>query len=610
MPRWSKILLSVLALLVVAVGFTIAVVWTELPEIVADRATRATGRTVQIGALKLSPGHWIGVEVRDANIANIDGGTRPQMATFGSLTGEVELWPLLHGTIIARSVQVQKADILLEKVGEQPNWRNGPKQPEKLDGGRASFPTILGAVLDGIVTFRTTKGHDLVTRLDGVKLETPAADQPARITGPASYQGAPIDLDMKLGTYDQLHDAAAPFPTDITLTSGDTVLHFVGTMTKPLDVDGADGRLSLVAPTPGALEKIAGVDPAPAPALRLAGAFQHEAKLWKLEQAKGALGKAAVEDGTLRLQEGSATPQKTPDKIDLALRFAEIDADRLMAAFKSGSSGGSSGGESSFVPQAEPNPQITATLEASLLTYEKTRLAKPKVSVSIEPNLVKLDEVSFGALGGTVRLDGQIKAAANGTTGAVSVTVSGTGLEVAALRQVFGAARLPLAGRADIHAVAEALGPTASAALKEGRASIVATMQGGSVSAQLVELASTDVSGLLRSSRTMTALDCLLVMAEVRGGVATVGPLRLRSAEGTIVARGQVNLMRETLDVVVASEARTTGALALDVPVRVSGSFDDPSIEPAGSNAGRAALAGGPIAAPLRAYAQRSGCAR
>ncbi|MGI4802950.1 MAG: AsmA family protein [Janthinobacterium lividum] len=610
MPRWSKIVIGVAAVLVLAIGVTVAIVWSKLPQLVADRASKATGRTVQIGALTLSPGRWVGVELHDASIANLPGGTRPQMATLGSLTGEVELWPLLHGTIVARSVQVEKADILLEKVGEQPNWRNGPKRPEKPDGGRASFPTILNAVLDGAVTFRTSSGNALMTRLDQVKLDASAADRPARITGPGSYHGAPVVMDLKLGSYDQLHDAATPFPTDITLTSGDTVLHFVGTMTKPLDVDGADGHLSLLAPTPGALEKIAGIDPTPAPKLRLEGAFQHDADLWKLEQAKGALGEAELEDGTLALREGSTTPPKTPDKIDLALRFGRIDADRLMAEFKNGSSSGGGDDGSGFVPEAEPNPQVTAKLETAELSYDKIRLIKPKLSAAIEPKQIKLDEMSFDALGGAVRLDGRIEAEADGKSGAVSATVSGTGLEVADLRQALGAGHLPLSGRVDLHAVAEGVGRSAAAALKAGRASVVATMAGGSVSAQIVKLASTDVTGLLTSSRTMVGLDCLLAVAEVRGGVAFVGPLRLRSADGTVVARGRVDLLGKALDVTVASESATTGALALDIPVRVSGSFDDPTIRPAGATAGQAALVGGSAAAPLRAYAQRSSCAR
>lgn len=611
MPRWVKICLVVLVVLVAGAAAATAYVWANLAEIAMAQASKATGRTVKIGALRLSPGRWIGVELRDASVANLPGGTRPDMATLARLTGEVLLWPLLHGTIVARSVRVEKADILLEKIEQQPNWRNGPKQPEKPDGGRAGFPTLLGATLDGMVTFRTTSGKALVATMDGVTLDAPAADQPVHLSGPGSYQGVPIQLDVKLGSFDQLNDAATALPSDITLTSGDTVLHFVGTMTKPLDVDGADGELSVAAPTPAVLEKVAGADPAPAPPLRIAGAFQHDGELWAMQRAKGALGQAVLNDGTLSLQEGSRAT-KTPDKVTLDLRFGQIDADRLLAAFKGPEDKSGKSGGSSFVPSAQPNPEISAKLEASGLTYEKFKLASLKLSVAIEPRSLKLDEASFGTLGGQLRLAGQIRAGEDGKAGTLSTTLAATGLEVTGLRQALGMDQLPLAGRMDVHAVAEGTGATAPAALTAGRASLVATMRGGSVSQQVVELASTNPAALFRSSSAMVGLACLLAVAEIRGGVASVGPVRLRSAQGTIVARGQADLLRETLDMVVASESKTTGPLALDIPVRVTGRFSDPSIAPAGAASGRAALAGsaGPLAASLRPYAERSGCAR
>ena len=394
--------------------------------------------------------------------------------------------------------------------------------------------------------------------------------------------------------------------------SGDTVLHFVGTMTDPLDIDGADGTMSVVAPTPGVLEKVAGADPSPAPSLRLEGAFKHDHDSWLLQQAKGALGDAPLESGTLHYVEGSSEA-KTPDKVETTLRFGEVDADRLMAAFGSGgkSSDGDSGG-SGFVPAAAPNPQISANLAAAGVRYDKMKFVAPKLSVVVAPNLMSVDEASGGMLGGQVHAEGRVRGE-GGKTGTLTATLAGTGLEVSQLRQALGAGTLPLAGRADVHAIVEGSGATAMAALEAGRGSMVATMSGGSVSEQLVELASTDVSGLLRSSRTMIPLNCILAVAELRGGVATVGPVRLRSSQGTIMARGQVDVLRSTLDVVVASEARTTAALALDIPVRVSGRFDDPSIVPAGSGADRSTLSVAiprGIAAPIRAEAERSSCSR
>ena len=216
--------------------------------------------------------------------------------------------------------------------------------------------------------------------------------------------------------------------------------------------------------------------------------------------------------------------------------------------------------------------------------------------------------VSFGALGGQVRAEGRLQATADGKSSTLDAILNATGLEVSQLRQAVGAGDVPLSGRLDLHAIAEGGGVS----LKTSRASVVATMAGGSVSERWVELASTDPAGLLRSSRTMVPMTCLLAVANVRGGRAQLGPVRVRSSQGTIAARGAVDLIAETLDLVVASEAGTTGALALDVPVRVSGKIDDPSVAPAGAAAGQTAKsdAVGSLAAPLREYVQRSACAR
>ena len=52
------------------------------------------------------------------------------------------------------------------------------------------------------------------------------------------------------------------------------------------------------------LERVAGIDPAPAPALRIEGAFMHDGSLWRMQQAHGALGNAALENGMLPIDRG------------------------------------------------------------------------------------------------------------------------------------------------------------------------------------------------------------------------------------------------------------------------------------------------------------------
>src|SRR4029077_4749974 len=100
--------------------------------------------------------------------------------------------------------------------------------------------------------------HLLVTHMDHVNLRAAAADKPVHLSGTGSYNGAPLALEADLASFDALRDAAIPYDAKVNLTSGDSVLRFDGTMTAPLDVDGVQGRIELVAPNATAIARIFG----------------------------------------------------------------------------------------------------------------------------------------------------------------------------------------------------------------------------------------------------------------------------------------------------------------------------------------------------------------
>jgi len=99
----------------------------------------------------------------------------------------------------------------------------------------------------------------------------------------------------------------------------------------------------------------------------------------------------------------------------------------------------------------------------------------------------------------------------------------------------------------------------------------------------------------------------------MRGGVGTVSPLRVRAADGTIAGMARFDLNRRWFDLTIGSEAKTTGFFALDIPVRVSGSFASPGVAPARwSDGGRALLAAtdtvGHLPPGMRDLARRNPC--
>jgi hypothetical protein len=181
------------------------------------------------------------------------------------------------------------------------------------------------------------------------------------------------------------------------------------------------------------------------------------------------------------------------------------------------------------------------------------------------------------------------------------------------LRRALALRELPLSGRVEGRLAVTATGRSLNAAARDAHVSAVLVMSGGSIAREVIEMASTDVRSLFRTARGRTRLACAIGVLDMKGGVGELAPLRLRSAQGMISGIASFDLHRQRLDLVIGSHRQTTGSFALDIPVRVSGSFAEPGVQPAQwSSAGRARLSApdhtAPIPAALRDYARRSPC--
>jgi hypothetical protein len=172
--------------------------------------------------------------------------------------------------------------------------------------------------------------------------------------------------------------------------------------------------------------------------------------------------------------------------------------------------------------------------------------------------------------------------------------------DIDTLRRAFGIRALPLSGRIDAHVVVATEGTRLNDATHRGHVSAVLAMRNGHIAREVIEMASTDIRALLRSAKGTTPVTCLLALVDIREGRGRVAPLRIRADTGTVSGLASFDLNRKTLDLVISSQRDTTHFFALDVPIRVSGSFSDPDILPAEwSRQGRAQLAAADDVAPL-----------
>ncbi|MDB5374582.1 MAG: hypothetical protein JWP04_3224 [Belnapia sp.] len=602
-----RILLTIVIAGIVLVVFAGRI---ELGPLAARLASGMLGRQVGIASLHVTPGRWLRIEVSGLSIANLPGGSRPAMLNVGKARAEVEAWSLLRGPPVIRGLELAEASLLLERTAEHgPNWRFGETRPEPGPEDRSGFPALLqGRIRQSEVVLRTTSGQILTTRIAESEIRTTAPDAPVRLTATGDYNRTPATLDATLGPIAVLRDAARPYPTDLRLTAGaDATLHFQGHMTKPLDVDGATGHLTLRAPEVRTLLALAGAEASLDAPLLLEGQLERRGDLWRLTAAKGSL---AGEDFTaplLQLTEGS---RGKPDDVVVDIGLSRVDLNKALARGRRDEAGHT---DLPLAISAAPDPLLRASVTIGELVYAGLEATDVRFAGALTPGRITLEGLGISTSGAKVSGGAELTAAGEGARATADLVLEDGDLD--RLRRAFGLRDLPLTGRLDGRVAVVTVGETVNRAVRAARISAVVAMRQGRVAREVIELASTDLRLLFRAASGTTPVSCLLGVLEMRAGAGTVAPLRIRSAEGTIAGTASFDLRQRRLDLVIGSQRESTGFFALDIPVRVAGSFADPSIRPAQWSAeGRERLAAGdavaPLPAALRSFAQRNPCYR
>lgn len=621
MSRRTRIILGVLLalpLLAIAAVF-IVLPRLDLAALAAGRATASLGRTVTIDTLRITPGLATTVEIRGASLANIEGGSAPQMATLETATAVLDLLPLLRGAVVLRQVRAEGFSLLLERDAEKRrNWRFGsadpagpsaPFAPEPPD--RSSLPLILDVrFARSEVVFRTSSGNALRSEITAATIAAPAADQPLTLSVEGAYNAVPVTLAGTLGTPNQLRDGRTPFPYPFRATAPETVLSFDGTSTDPLNVDRLEGRLTLEAGSPGAILAMAGAGAGPAIPVKLAGTFHHAGDLWRLTDATGEVSDAAFAAPRLELTEGASGE---PDAIVAAVDFTRLDLNALFGAPPEQPGGEHGDADMPLTFAVAPDPQLRVQATAQELAYADLDATDVRLVASAEPGLIKVETFDMRAYGARLESSGTLQPSPRGGRIVAEVAMLDGNLDT--LRRALGIRPLPARGPMEARMTITAEGETMNAATRQANVSAVASMRSGSIAREVIEMASTDVRALFRTAQGDTPLTCLLAVVDIRTGRGEAAPLRIRAGTGTISGLASFDLNRKHLDLVIGSQSETTSDFALDIPVRVSGSFADPSIAPARwSSEGRARLAAGDRVAPLppalRDFARQNPCFR
>lgn len=573
----------------------------NLAGIAAGKLSARLDRAVTVGALHVIPGWSWMLELRDATLANREGGSQPVMARLSRLSAVVAPLSLLRGPLVLHRIEAEGVSLLLERdVAGRRNWRfsgdpAGPAAPLAAEPpDRAGLPWLSQVRLtDGVIIVRTRSGKPLETRIDEWAMRAESPDAPFLVTARATYQGVPLGLNGELGTPRSLRAGREPVRMAFTITGQDTRLRFEGTSADPLGFDRMAGHLEMQASSPATLLALFGGGDAPAIGFDLAGPAAHVGESWRWTDARGQVDRAGLEAPLLELIGGV---DGAVDRVAVDARLARLDLARF---------GG--GGGSPSLALGRPDPEFRVGLAVGDLLAAGQRASDVHVAARLTEQWLALEEATATFHGANLTLRGRLEPSGGG--GRILGDASLLHGTVEALRRAAGIGPVPLSGTLEAYAHIDAAGATLDRALEAGSIGLVASLSGGRIAREVVEAASIDLRALFRTAQGMVPLTCGLAVLSLRGGRGELAPLRLRAATGTIVGLGRIDLGRGTLDVVAGSERDTTSATALDVPIRISGSLRDPSVG-VGTwpRTAPTALTGLPI--QLRDQAERNACRR
>lgn len=593
----------------------------NLGPILERRLSAAIDRRVSIGSIALVWGNPIHLQATDLRLANALWGNDPDMIAVQGLSADIDVWPLLRGLVRYQNLRLDAPRIVLERNDEGiGNWHftasEEPSLPSTLLASlvpwaiipkdRTQFPTLIDfAVKDGLVSYRTSSGNRLRIALNALAIRTDGDGRPVIMTVDGRYNDMPVHLSAETESFSVMRKRAQPFGTHLSMATTSGTIGFDGTMTDPLNVDGIDGVLHIDGKDIGGLLAIFGAGVDLHLSLHVDSPFDHHGDRWQLADAKGTLGGDTFH-GTFALDEG---PRHEADRIALKLDFATLDLKRLIEAART-----DSGTEPlSLRIDTKPPTVFDVGVTANEARYGKAKLTNLAAAGHLHPGEMALDQASFTAAAGTVKASGTARSV--GAASRIETRMAVTGADSAEIAQWFGPAAdpsevVPLGGRLDARLSLEMTGTTLDEALERGQGQTVVSMTQGQVAKSWLEKASTNLRALFRKGEGTVPLTCFIGIGDLRDGIVTLTPVRLRTPDTTLVAGGNIDLRAERVDMTLRSADRKKSLLTLNLPLHIGGPLSSPRVSPLGTKPQPPDLAMDRLRPDMRQLAESNPCLR
>jgi uncharacterized protein involved in outer membrane biogenesis len=609
------VLYALVAIVLLTVGAGAALVLTVnpnnyKPQIVAAVAS-ATGRQIAInGEISYSLSLQPTLAVNDVTVRNPPGFSRPEMVTLKTLEVQVALLPLLSRRVEVTRLVLVQPDILLETNPQgHTNWSFAPPVPAALSPAAppneaatpapAAPPVQLSSlrIENGVLAMRDAAGHVRSIDLRRVDLSAPASDAEVHLTADAVVNGMPLSVSGETGPLRGLLEptaAASRWPLRLSIEAAGSEFGVDGTIAQPALGQGVALAVMTKVPDLSALTPLTGVT---LPALKNValhfqvsdGAHSHAFDLSDITLTTPQFdvsGRASFANGT----PPTVTANLTSNRIDLdALGALSARSRGTAPAGGQGTSHAvepvtNSGG---IIPDTPlPIDELRAlnsdiTLAVAAVRAGKVDYRNLKLHATDKQGQLTVEPIEFDAPGGHIAA--KLTADADASPPPVGLTLRAPSLALQPLLSAMGKPGYA-SGNAEVRADLNGRGATPRAIAASLDGSIGVAVADGEIDTQLLRnltswlFARTELAKFAPKAG-LGKLNCFAVRLDTTNGIGTFRALLLDTNTLAMNGSGQLNLRTETIDMKLRPAAGV-GGTNITVPLRVSGTFAAPSVQP------------------------------
>jgi AsmA protein len=594
---------------------------------IAAAVKESTGRDLVLkGDIKLSVFPWIALELGPASLGNPPGFGEEPFLAFNHAAVRVGLWPLLSKRLDIQRVDIDGLDLRLRKNAQGiGNWQDvgGPRarEPAAPEGAKSGgpLPELAGLrVTDGRVSYQ----GNVIEHFD---LEAGSFSghgaTPVRI-GFDAQRGVPGESVNVSGKF----NLAVADDTHVRLEA----LRFTGTLSRP--GDGRPARWELSVP---AIEADLSQHTVAVPAFAASYANAHltgKLQATKITEALSMTGSAALAPLSLRelapilglalprtrdarafaelaassdfaydpngvsldhLQaqlddthmKGTAAMAGEPRAIKFDLSVDQINVDRYLGPDKGTAAVPKPAETSAPDAAAAKGPDANGTLTVAAVHFSPMDFTDVRLTLAAKDNVLHIypaqAQIDGGSYSGNVTLDRRA------VIPTLSMDEHLSGVDMA--RLLAGSSyKGRLSGRGTVNLKATARGTAFEAVMQTLNGHFDANVSQGALEGIDLGYDLKAAQALIkheaqpaRSTPARTKFDAVKMSAEISNGIARTSDLTISSAVLRVTGQGSANLANKGIDFqMLASVREAPGASLADIPLKVTGTYVDPTVRP------------------------------